>query len=233
LVPNTDIAQGFSQTTNSLVAQPDSVTPLFNLSNPLPGGFLPPTGNSLGLLTNVGQGISGPLRQQRLPYQIQWSFDIQRQLPWNTLIDVGYAGSSGVALPSGVQYNQLPDRYLSLGTQLNTTVTNPFFGIITDETSTLSRATVQRGQLLRPFPQFTGMAANQAPVGHSTYHAMQMRVERRFAGGLALLFAWTHSKLSITSATLAVFSAPAGLQTITASRAIARSASTMFLMSSV
>jgi hypothetical protein len=111
------------------------------------------------------------------------------------LIDVGYAGSSGVALPSAVQYNQLPDQYLSLGTQLNTTVSNPFFGIITDETSTLSRATVQRGQLLRPFPQFTSMAGNQAPVGHSTYHAMQMRVERRFAEGFALLFAWTHSKL--------------------------------------
>jgi hypothetical protein len=195
LVPNTDNALGFSQTTTSLVAQPDNVTPLFNLSDPLPGGFIPATGNSLGLLTNVGQSISGPLRQQRLPYQLQWSLDVQRQLPWSTLIEVGYAGSSGVALPSAVQYNQIPDQYLSLGTQLNETVPNPFFGVITEPTSTLSRPTVQRGQLLRPFPQFTGTAANQAPVGHSTYHAMQMRVERRFAQGFALLFAWTHSKL--------------------------------------
>lgn len=195
LVPNTDNALGFSQTTTSLVAQPDNVTPLFNLSNPLPDGFLPATGNSLGLLTNVGQSISGPLRRQRLPYQIQWSFDVQRQLPWSLVLDVGYAGSSGVALPSSVQYNQLPNEYLSLGTQLNATVPNPFYGVITDPTSTLSRPTIQRGQLLRPYPQFTGMGANQAPVGHSSYHAMQMRVERRFAEGFALLFAWTHSKL--------------------------------------
>ncbi|MBL8209119.1 MAG: carboxypeptidase regulatory-like domain-containing protein [Bryobacterales bacterium] len=195
LVPNTDSSLGFQQTTNSLVAQPDGVTPLFNLSNPLPNGFLPALGNSLGLLTNVGQGVSGPMRQQRLPYQMQWSFDVQRQLPWKFVAEVGYAGSSGVALPAGVQYNQLPDSALALGTGLNQTVANPFFGVITDSTSTLSRSTVQRGQLLRPYPQFTGMSASQAPVGHSTYHALQTRIERRFDSGLALLFAYTHSKL--------------------------------------
>jgi hypothetical protein len=210
IAPNTDSSLGFSRTTASLVAQPDGVTPLYNLSNPLPGGFVPPTGNADGLLTNIGQSIGGPLRQQRLPYQTQWSFDVQRQLPWRTVIEVGYAGSAGVALPSGVQYNQLPDQYLSLGTQLNQTVANPFYGIITDSTSTLSRTTVQRGQLLRPFPHFTGMSANQAPVGHSTYHAMQMRVERRFDAGLALLFAWTHSKLIDNVGDFGGFLGPSG-----------------------
>ncbi len=195
VVPNTDSSLGFSRTTSSLLAEPDGVTPLYNLSNPLPGGFLPATGNSLGLRTNLGQGINGPVRQQRLPYQMQWSLDVQRQLPWQSMIEIGYAGSSGVALPSGVQYNQLPLEYMSMGTALNQTVANPFYEIITDPTSSLSRPTVQRGQLLRPFPQFTSMSANQAPVGHSSYHAMQMRVERRFSEGLAVLFAWTHSKL--------------------------------------
>jgi hypothetical protein len=210
IAPNTDSALGFSRTTTSLVAQPDGVTPLFNLSNPLPGGFLPPTGAAEGLLTNVGQSISGPRRQQRLPYQGQWSFDVQRQLPWKTVVEVGYAGTAGVALPSGVQYNQLPDQFLSLGTQLNTTVANPFLGIITDPTSILSRATVQRGQLLRPFPQFTGTGASQAPTGHSTYHAMQMRVERRFEDGLALLFAWTHAKLMDNVGDFGGFLGPGG-----------------------
>ncbi|MGH9660598.1 MAG: TonB-dependent receptor domain-containing protein, partial [Bryobacteraceae bacterium] len=148
LAPNTDSALGFSRTTTSLVAQPDGVTPLYNLSNPLPGGFLPATGNAAGLLTNIGQGIGGPLRRQRLPYQMQWSFDVQRQLPVATVVEIGYAGTTGVALPSGVQYNQIPDASLALGTQLNATVANPFFGAIADPTSTLSRATVQRGQLL-------------------------------------------------------------------------------------
>ena len=210
IAPNTDASLGFSRSTTSLVAQADGVTPLFNLSNPLPGGFIAPTGNSLGLSTNLGQGVSGPLRRQRLPYQMQWSFDVQRQLPWKSVIEVGYAGSTGVALPSGVQYNQIADSQLSLGTQLLQTVPNPFVGLITDPTSTLSRPTVQRGQLLRPYPAFTSMSASQAPVGHSTYHAMQMRVERRFADGLALLFAWTHSKLMDNVGDFGGFLGPSG-----------------------
>ncbi len=209
LVPNTDLAQGFNRTTTSLVAGADTVTPLFNLSNPFPDGLLQPTGNTLGLNTLLGQGISGPLRQQRLPYQSQWSIDIQRQLPWSLLIEAGYAGNSAVALPSGVNYDQLPDALLSQGTALVQTVPNPFFGYITDSTSALSRSTVQLGQLLRPFPQFTGMSASQAPVGHSNYHALQLKVERRFSQGLSVLFAYTHSKTIDNTSEFGGFLGPA------------------------
>jgi hypothetical protein len=195
LVPNTDNAQGFSRTTSAVASQPDGVTPTYALANPFPQGIQQPLGNKDGLLTNLGLGVTGPIRQQRLPYQSQWSFDIQRQLPWKLVIDVGYAGTAAVALPSGVQYNQIPDSALSQGTSLLQTVANPFFGVITDPSSTLSRSTVQRGQLLRPYPQFTGMTGAQVPSGHSTYHGMQMRVERRFSNGLSTLFAYTKSKL--------------------------------------
>ena len=209
LVPNTDLAQGFNRTTASLISGPDGVTPLFNLNNPFPDGILQPTGNQLGLNTLLGQSISGPLRQQRLPYQMQWSFDIQRQLPWSLVLDAGYAGNSAVALPAGVNYDQLPDALLSQGSALVQTVPNPFFGFITDPTSSLSRSTVQRGQLLRPYPQFTGTSASQAPVGHSSYHALQLKVERRFSQGLAILLAYTHSKTIDNTAEFGGFLGPA------------------------
>ncbi len=195
LVPNTDNAQGFSRVTSAVTSQPDGVTPTYALANPFPQGIQQPLGSADGLLTNLGLGVSGPIRQQRLPYQSQWSLDVQRQLPWNMVVDIGYAGTSAVALPSGVQYNQIPDSALSLGTALVQTVPNPFYGVITDPSSTLSRTTVQRGQLLRPYPQFTGMSGLQAPTGHSSYHALQLRVERRYASGLAVLFAYTKSKM--------------------------------------
>lgn len=206
LVPNTDLAQGFSRTTTSVVAAPDGVTPLFNLQDPFPQGILMPTGNSLGLLTLVGFSISGPLRQQRLPYQSQWSLDVQRQLPWSWVADIGYAGNAAVALPRGVEYNQLPMQHLALATALNQTVPNPFAGVITDPTSTLSRTTVQRGQLLRPYPHFTGMGASQAPVGHSTYHAMQLKAAARLCGlappgsgrGLAAVRSWWTADCTLT-----------------------------------
>jgi len=73
-------------------------------------------------------------------------------------------------------------------------VANPFFGVITDPTSPLSKATIQRGQLLRPFPQFLNVVVSQDPVGHSEYHALQLTVERRFSSGLGTVFAYTLSR---------------------------------------
>ncbi len=210
LVPNTDQAQGFTRTTSSVTTEPDGVTPLFNLTSPFPDGILQPTGNADGLLTLVGLGIGGPVRQQRLPYQSQWSFDVQRQLPWSWVVDIGYAGNSAVALPSGVQFNHLSERELSLGTALNQTAANPFFGVITDSTSILSRSTVQQGQLLRPYPHFTGMSGSQVPAGHSAYHALQVRVERRFAQGLAILLAYTKSKTIDNTGDFGGFLGPGG-----------------------
>ncbi len=194
IVPNTDSSLGFARATTSIFAQPDGVTPLYNLSNPFPNGFQQPTGNSLGLSTNLGQAINGPLRQQRLGYSTNWSLDVQRQLPLAVTVDLGYSGAASVALPLTIQYNQLTPAQLKEGTALNATVTNPFYGVITDPTSTLGRTTIQKGLLLKPYPQFTSFSGNQVPNGHAIYHAFQFKAERRFSQGLAVLFAYTHSK---------------------------------------
>ena len=68
---------------NSIVAQANGVTPLFNLSNPFPQGLPTPWGDSAGLAIALGQTIEGPLRTESISYMNNWSFDIQRQLPWN------------------------------------------------------------------------------------------------------------------------------------------------------
>ena len=134
------------------------------------------------------------MHQRKTPYQVQWSFDIQRQLPWSIIADIGYTGTHSVALPATVTLNQLTVSQLALGSQLAQTVTNPFFGYITDPSSTLSQGTVQYGQLLRPYPHFTGVTQQVAPIGFASYNALELKVERRFAQGMALLFNWTHSK---------------------------------------
>ena len=189
-----DVSNGFTRTTTNLVTQADTVTPLFNLANPFPQGLLKPTGNSLGLATMLGLGISGPLRQQQVAYQSQWSLDIERQLPYSILVEIGYTGTSSVALPSGLALNQLSPDKLALGSELLKTVPNPFYGYITDPASTLGLATVQYAQLLRPYPQFSAVNAVVAPAGHGNYHALELKAERRFAQGMALLFNWAHSK---------------------------------------
>ena len=84
------------------------------------------------------------------------------------MFEIGYTGTQGRKLLYGydVQLNQLPDQYLSLGSTLLEQVPNPFYGVITS--GSLSGPTVQRGQLLRPYPQFTGVTATLMPGASST-----------------------------------------------------------------
>jgi hypothetical protein len=174
------------------------VTPFAPISDPFPNGFTPAPGNLphdtaqsllLGLgLTNI------PLRDVSFPYQPQWNFTLQHQFWGGVALEAAYAGSSGVHLPMGTyQLDSLPTQYLSLGTALNQQVTNPFYGLV--KTGTLAQPTVQRGQLLLPFPQYTSVASGGGYVGNSTYHALQMKVEKRMAGGGTVLAAYTFSKL--------------------------------------
>jgi hypothetical protein len=72
-------------------------------------------------------------------------------------------------------------------------VPNPFFGLV--RYGSLSQRNVQRGQLLLPFPQYTSVASGGGYVGHSTYHSLQMKVEKRMSSGGTILAAYTFSKL--------------------------------------
>jgi hypothetical protein len=77
---------------------------------------------------------------------------------------------------------------------LNSLVPNPFYGIITNPASSLSSPTVVQSQLLKPYPQFTGLSGNDPPWADSSYHALQVRVEKRFSNGLQLLGTYVFSK---------------------------------------
>lgn len=172
----------------------DGVTPHDLLSNPFPQGFSYATGSSLGLATDIGQSVVGMARHRPVSYAEQWNFDVQQMLPRSVLLDIAYAGSHGVHLYGDYNANQLPDRYLSMGNQLNTLVSNPFYGHITS--GGLSGPTVAQSQLLLPYPQFTGVTLGDGSFyGASVYHALQLKVERRFQNGFSILGSYTWSKL--------------------------------------
>jgi hypothetical protein len=189
-------AAGAIRTSTSIAAQSNGVQPIagYNLANPFPSGLPAPYGNSAGLGINLGQTIAGPGQQQNIPYQINYSFDVQRLLPADFVITAAYAGNEGVHLMAPLYLNQIPDAALALGATLRTTVANPFYGVITDPTSTIATSTVTYEQLLRPFPQFTGVTKLNSGVGHSTYNAGQLTIEHRAKQGLSVIFAYTFSK---------------------------------------
>ncbi len=181
------------QSSTPWVGTLDGVTPVSVLSNPFPNGFVFPTGSSLGLATLLGQGVVGMDRNRVTPYTEQWNFDVQRSLRGGLLVDLAYAGSHGIALYGDLNINQLPDQYLSLGNSLNSLVSNPFFGSISS--GSIAGSQVRSSQLLRPYPQFTAVTIGNQSYGQSIYHALQAKLERRFANGFNLLVSYTWSKL--------------------------------------
>lgn len=183
--------EGFQQST-SVVTSVDGLTPYTLLKNSFATGLLQPTGSALGLLTELGQSVRGDPRWVRTAYMENGSLNIQRELPGHVLVEAGWVITRGVKIPITFQMDQLPDQYLSLGTQLLQQVKNPFYGLITS--GTLSLPTVSYGQLLRPYPEFTGVSFSQQDGGSSTYNAFEMRVEKRLSRGLSLLAAYTNSK---------------------------------------
>ena len=173
-----------------------SVSPLYTISNPFPNGFIPSLGNIPAQAQKliIGFAPAAQLNTTPYPYQMQWNFTVQRQAWQGIAIEAAYAGGRGVHLPRRTwQRDALPLQYLSLGADLNTQVPNPFFGLVT--VGALSQPTVRKGQLLLPYPQYTGVTESGAYLGNSSYHSLQMKVEKRFTAGGTVLAAYTFSKL--------------------------------------
>jgi hypothetical protein len=126
-----------------------------------------------------------------------WDFDIQHQLRGGILIDVSYVGSRGVHLnKSGenqLNLNQLTPTAIALGSKLQQSVPNPFYGIIT--TGPESSSTIPYYYLLQTFPQFTAVQASYPNGGYSSYNSLQLKVEKRFSRGLTALLSFTGQKL--------------------------------------
>ncbi len=76
-------------------------------------------------------------------------------------------------------------------------VQNPFAGLLTvpGASAAVNGAYVQRLQLLRAYPQYTSVQLFRPHWGSSTYHALQINLQRRFTDGLSGTVNYTWSKL--------------------------------------
>ncbi|MFB3827707.1 MAG: TonB-dependent receptor domain-containing protein [Bryobacteraceae bacterium] len=174
----------------------DGITPNYLLSNPYPLGFTSTPGSALGLLTQAGANIQAPVQETLTPYSMQWNLNVQRDLPGQVLLEVAYVGTRGLQLSrndeSGLSLNQLDPKYMALGSQLNQTVDNPFFGIV--NSGVLATARISRAQLLRPYPQFTDVIPLYSTGASSNYHALQVSFNKRFSGGVQFDGSYTWAK---------------------------------------
>ena len=207
---------GFSQPTGVITTTNNGATFLTDLTNPIPTGqLIQPTGSSLGLGTSMGLTLGNVVPAERkTPHYTRWQFGLQRDLGKGWVVEAFYVGSRGSNLPVTRELNGLPSQFLSSSRSRDTAqeaflsaqVPNPFAGLLPG--TSLNGSTIQRRQLLLPFPQFLGGANNGAVsgtgtisvgteeyVGSDTYDAGTIRVEKRFSGGNSVLATYTRSRL--------------------------------------
>jgi len=201
------------------------------LANPYPAGFNLPTGASLGASTNLGLGVQDSFFDAyKNPYVQQWNMNLQHSFK-GFVTEIGYMGNRGIGLVDGESarpYNQLPASYMAMGSALLAKVNNPFYQKIPYTTGALAQTTVEYRQLLRPYPQYTGLGSFRKPSADSIYHGMTVRADKRFSSGLSLLLAYTAGKLIDNASSAVNFQGPlAGTRLDFYNRRLDRSVSSM------
>jgi hypothetical protein len=173
-------------------------------SNPFPAGLAQPTGAAQGLATALGQSLTFTNPERDIPYIHEYSFGIQRELPFRTKLDVSYVGSRSRGIVTGDAQGG-GGRNLNVNTAaqiaqfrndpnfFNATVTNPFAGLIPGN-ATLNAPTIQRRLLLLPFPQFGAVTILGENAGRLDYNSLQASLEKRLSRGLVGVISYTFSK---------------------------------------
>ena len=132
----------------------------------------------------------------------QWNLQVQQELAKDLILTVGYIGSSGSHLRSGIQnINNTSTSTFGLGDILGRQFATSAPAQGTALPYATFNPTANYYQALRPFPQYDFIATDCClqNVGHSTYEALIASVERRFSQGLNLQASYTWSK-DITNA---------------------------------
>src|SRR6266540_252202 len=90
---------GFASGTGAIFTTDAMRTVTTYLRDPFPNGFNLPLGREGGPATNLGLGPGDAVFDgNTAPYVQQWNFTIQRSLPANLVVEIGYLGSRGVHL---------------------------------------------------------------------------------------------------------------------------------------
>ena len=111
---------------------------------------------------------------RRTGYSEQFNLNIQQELPGQIMFEVGYIGNLSRKLASNnVSISQITPQKLAE---------------IAARTDKVGR------QADRPYPQFSNVTLVAPSFGISNYHALVVRVEKRFAAGFNFLSTYTWSK---------------------------------------
>jgi hypothetical protein len=165
---------GFSFRGN-FVSPDNGLTPAFRLRDGMPPILAP---SESDLTPGFGAVPPGASPQNAIEYfqpgpragsyLMSTNFNVQHQLPGQTVVEVGYLATAGrrLASPAALTQNQVRPELMGPG----------------------------NAQSRRPFPQFTDVTLVSQPFGNSNYHAMNIKVEKRYSKGLHFETNYTFAK---------------------------------------
>jgi hypothetical protein len=142
-----------------------------------------------------------------------WNLDIQHQLPGNMVASAGYTGTKGAHLASAIlNINQMDPRYFTQYGRdlLVASVTSPA-AVAAGIKVPYAGFTGSVAQALKPFPGWTDVATSGGQpssigerAGSSSYHALILKLDKRYSSGLTLLSSYVFSKMFSNADTTAV-----------------------------
>ncbi len=105
---------------------------------------------------------------RRVAYLQTFNFNIQRQLGYNMVAEIGYIGTLGhkLTVPGSRPTNQVHPDLIRPGNV----------------------------QTLKPFPQYSEVNVLQPTIGNSNYHGVNFRLEKRYSAGIQFTSNYTWSK---------------------------------------
>lgn len=117
-------------------------------------------------------------RSHETPYNIQWNFNVQREITRGTVLMVAYVGSRGVKLLSAIEDNPYPAALNSSGVlQFGVNPACPTAALGSERTNCA-----------------LGSFSDNTNIGDSHYEALQVALNRRFTTNFEVQVAYTYSK---------------------------------------
>ena len=127
----------------------------------------------------------------RLPYTVNWSFDLQYQAFHSWLLSLGYVGNHGSNQVLPVPFNQ--PGIATASTPINGQTSSYGFNIVPAE----NIATFEGGNtdLRVPYLGYSSNSVLYRTSGTSNYNALQAGIRKRFSHGLQVTasYTWSHS----------------------------------------
>jgi hypothetical protein len=205
---------GSYQTTNYTASIDGGNTPTdnFQTGSPFASGLIAPTGNTLGLLTDLGNGgVQADFPNRKIPMENIVSMGFQRELPGGMVLDARYAGNFTSRLRTFLWVNgtatiQETKAAIASPQIWAQQVPNPYYGVpgMSGPGQCGTGTTVEAIALLLPLSQYcspgsTGLVGQyNAPLGRNWYDGLEVKLNKRVYGasgrGLSMQVAYTYSK---------------------------------------